>query len=89
MNLFHLPTVAAQVQNKMESEYRPETILFAPLKWGENCFGSIVLGRRGDRPFDSHHIKLVRHLSGYFANVFENAKMFQKINQAYLLTKDA
>lgn len=67
----------------------PETILFAPLKWGENCFGSIVLGRRGDHPFDSHHIKLVRHLSGYFANVFENAKMFQKINQAYLLTKDA
>lgn len=67
----------------------PETILFAPLKWRENCFGSIVLGRKGDRPFDSHHIKLIRHLSGYFANVFENAKMFQKINQAYLLTKDA
>ena len=67
----------------------PETILFAPLKWGGNCFGSLVIGRKGDRLFDSHHIKLIRHLSGYFANVFENAKMFQKINQAYLLTKDA
>ena len=67
----------------------PEALLFAPLKCGEKTFGSIVIGRRSGDSFDSHHIKLVRHLSGYFANVFENAKMFQKINEAYLLTKDA
>lgn len=64
-------------------------LICAPFKSEEKTFGAMILGRSDGPVFTSSHMKLLSHFSGYCAQFFENAKMFQEIKEAYRLSEEA
>lgn len=73
----------------IEEKLNSSILICAPFRSVEKSFGGIILGRKEGHAFTSSHIKLLSHFSGYCAQVFENAKMFQEIKDAYKLSEEA
>lgn len=65
------------------------SFILAPFTSSEKFLGAIVLGKKGTANFNSSHVKLASHFSTYFSHVFENARMFQEINEAYQVSEKA
>ena len=64
-------------------------LIFSPFIWADNFMGAIAVGKKGFTTFNSSHIKVLSHFSRYFSSVFENARMFQEIKEAYRLSEEA
>jgi len=76
-------------KNGNERADKTSLLIFSPFKSAGRFIGAIVIGKEGPAPFNSGDVKLLSHVSGYFSNIFENARMFQEIKEAYLLSEKA